>query len=154
MCVTYGALVPGVASLAFFVLSISCKDHARMSVSLSLLSLYVSMFVFYSVCPCVSTCFFMPVYICLFVSLCVCLCKILIFKTSLLFCECVYVHFRVRVWVRVCHGMRVEEAQGQLCGVSSPSIFVCILGIKLRQSNCCSEYFTFHAILLSPTWMF
>lgn len=137
----------------FFVLSSSCNDHACVSVRLSLLSLYVSMFVFYLcvlVCLHVSSCLCTYVFLCL----CVCLCKILIFKTSLLFCKCVYVHFRVRVWVRVCHGTRVEEAQGQLCGVGSPSIFACILGIKLRQSNCCSEYFTFHAILLAPSRMF
>lgn len=36
MCVTYGVLVPRVASLAFFVLSSSCNDHARVSVRLSL----------------------------------------------------------------------------------------------------------------------
>lgn len=105
----------------------------------------------------VSLCVYMFLHACVHMSFCVCVCclyKILIFKTSLLFCECVYMHFRVRVWVHVCHGTSVEETQGQLCGVSSPSIFAWILGIKCRQTNHCSECFTSHVILLAPTQIF
>lgn len=92
------------------------------------------------ICSCVFLCVYvfspcLRTYVFLYpcVSVYIFVFKILISKTLLLlFCECVYVHFGVRVWAHVCHGTSVEVKDNFVGSVLSfPSTWV--LGIELSQ---------------------